>query len=131
MGNINWRIGDSVTSSSNTQPITANRSQTGSLEQTINQNYAANTNNSLLSVAFTAPGNSSGNLQAIALLATQNCTLKTNNTNAPQDTIALTSGVVVEWDNSLIYNCPFNGAVTAIYVTCNAAMLLTGKVLQY
>jgi hypothetical protein len=131
VANITWRIGDSVTSSSNSQPISGTHNQSGSTEDVISVNYPSNTNHQLLSVSFGAPGVNSGNLQAIILLSSQNMTVYTNNTNAPQDTINLVAGIPVEWDNSRIYACPFNGAVTAFYVSCNAAALLSGKILKY
>jgi len=48
----------------------------------------------------------------------------------PQDTIQLQANIPVEWDNSLVYPCPFNGAVNSWYVSCNTAMQLQAKILQ-
>ena len=132
MANINWRLSHSVTSSTGSQPISGTYAQSGTSEITINQNFPSNTTKQLVnSVSFGAPGNSSGNLQAIILLASQNMIVYTNNANAPQDTIALTAGIPMEWDNSLIFACPFNNAVTSFYVTCNTAGLLQGSILKY
>ncbi len=138
MANINWRIAVSVTSSSNSQPIAGTYSQTGSGESIINQNFPSNTNSvntntSAVSINFNAPGNATGDLQAIILLSNQNVTIYTNNANAnaAQDTLHLVGGIPLEWDNSLIYNCPFNGSVNGMYITCNTATLLQGKVLTY
>ncbi len=132
MANINWRINHGATSSTGSQPISGTYTQSGTSEITINQNFPSNTTKQQVnSVSFGAPGNSSGNLQAVILLASQNMIVYTNNANAPQDTIALTAGIPLEWDNSLIFPCPFNNSVSTIFVTCNTSGLLQGSILKY
>ncbi len=129
--NIVWRIADSVTSSSNSQPISGTHQQAGATEQVISVNYPANTNATSLNCSFGNAGNNSGALQAIIMLASANTTIKTNNSTSPQDTINLTGGIPLEWDNSLTYVCPFNNSVSTMFVTCNTASLLQMKILQY
>ncbi len=132
MGNINWRIGASTTSSSGANPISGTYSQTGSSEITISENFPSNTVKQLVnSFVFGVSGNNSGNLQAIILLASQNMVVYTDNTNSPNATIPLTAGIPFEWNNSLIYANPWNGAVNGVYVTCNTSGLLQGSILKY
>lgn len=74
--------------------------------------------NQEIDIAFTV-----ANLQSVALSSTTACTVLTNSTSTPQDTIALAAGQVLIWTLATDGNgrIPFSGNVTKFYVTNAAA----------
>jgi hypothetical protein len=59
------------------------------------------------------------NLQSLCISTSTACTVKTNSTGSPQDTISLVAGQCLVWTlaTDTIGKCPFSGDVTKIYVT--------------
>jgi hypothetical protein len=60
-------------------------------------------------------------LVSIFILATQDTTLETNSTSAPDDTFALKAGRPFAWQKDTGIPNPFTAAVTAFYLTNGAA----------
>jgi len=70
------------------------------------------------------------NLQAFYLKADQNCTVKTNNSATPQETITLLANVPFVWWKSSGLTNPFGGDVTTAFLTCTTATNLDVGILQ-
>ena len=131
-GQITWTISRGIRSSTGSNPTSGSYVLVGSTEIVTNTNLATNANTNI-NTAWTAPGTNSGNLVGVIMIATQNCTVRTNNANAnaAQDTLNLLANVPVEWDGQNGLNSPFNGAVTAMYVICTTALQFKCNVLTY
>ena len=108
------------------QGFSGSVNDTGNTATVVNQlQFPANSN----SVSFTLNFNSSG-LQQLFFVATQNCTINTNNANSPTNTINLIAGAPLTWSRSEGYfGNPINANTNAAFLTCNAAVLLTYGVL--
>lgn len=99
--------------------------EVGNLDQTINTQLPAGTTNQSFTLAITA-----ANLQAIELVASQNCTIKANSTSTPAYTINLVAGRPLYWGKSDgYYSNPITADTTVWYLTSTAAVTLKGKVL--
>lgn len=97
------------------------QSFTGSEELNFNLALAGGATNTQFNLVFAKTS-----LQSIFIYAdTENCTLKTNSSGAPQDTITITAGEPFVWDvNSGITN-PFAGNVTSGFVTNSSGTVST------
>ncbi len=116
----------SITSTSGVTSLSGSDSETGNTELTFDVNLAASTTNQLQAMTFTY-----ASLQSVVLLATQNCTIKTNSTGSPPTTINLIAGIPFVWNVSSGYFAnPFSAAnVTAFYLSCTAACRLQARIL--
>jgi hypothetical protein len=57
------------------------------------------------------------------------CTVKTNSSGSPDNTITLAAGVPVAWDTNSPYANPFTANVTKFYITNASAGTFSCKVL--
>jgi hypothetical protein len=67
------------------------------------------------------------NVRSLVIVADQDCTLKTNSTGTPQETLALKANVPVVWDANMpgfAIGELFAGNVTNVYVTTTVATRL-------
>ncbi|NIO43789.1 MAG: hypothetical protein GTO41_28705 [Burkholderiales bacterium] len=56
-------------------------------------------------------------LKSIYMVSDQNLTVETNDSAAPQETIALLADKPLMWQNDSYYACPFAGDITKLYLT--------------
>ncbi len=123
-GGITWTLSHSERSSSGLSPLSGSYTQVGSAEQDVNVNLAANTNTQMIAASFNAAGTNSGDLLACILLATQNCTLQTNNNGTPGVQSISTSGTNA---GSLVLG--YKGQITnSIAYNANAATIQSALV---
>lgn len=89
------------------------------------QTFAAASSNVNASLAFVR-----ANVNQLILLADQPCTVKTNSSGSPADTIALIANAPFVWSRSNGYFAiPFSADVTTIYVTCTPTCRLRIQIL--
>jgi hypothetical protein len=69
------------------------------------------------------------NLKSIFILSDQNCTIKTNSSGSPQETITLVANVPFVWQYQSGVTVPFAGDVTAWYITNTPALNLKARIL--
>lgn len=113
------------TASSGGGSVSGQYTETGATESNIDENYPAASTNTLLTIAFNY-----ANIQNIELVASQDMTIKTNSSGAPDDTINLKAGNPLVWSKSASYFAnPFTANVTALYITCVSAASLKGRIL--
>ena len=129
-GNYTWTMSRGFRSTSGAG-LSGSYIVVGSAEQAINANFAAAGVGVASAAAWTPGGTSSGNLVAIAILANQACTIKTNSNTTPQDTINLQANVPYNWDAQNGFAYPFAGAVTGFFVTNTNALNLRYNILTY
>lgn len=99
--------------------------ETGTTRLALDNNYAAGSTNVAAAIAWTV-----ANTQAIFLLSTTNCTIKTNSSGSPANTINLIAGVPLEWRASAGYYAnPFTTNVTSWFITCAASTRLQAIIL--
>jgi hypothetical protein len=105
--------------------IQGSSQEAGVTQTQIDTVIPASTTNQLVSIAWTV-----ADTQAVMILATSNCTLKTNSTGSPDDTINLKAGIPLVWRASASYfSNPFTVDVTAWYITTTAAARVQAAVL--
>jgi hypothetical protein len=65
------------------------------------------------------------NLKYLCIFADQACTIKTNSSGSPTNTIVLLAGQLIEWypasSGEYAPPCPFTADVTALYITTTLA----------
>ena len=87
---------------------------TGSSEANVDETLAIGTNVQVnLAIDVSA-------LKSLYIKASTACTIKTNSSGSPDDTLVLTAGQVISWHNLMSADNPLTVDVTKIYVT-NAA----------
>lgn len=113
-------------SSTDSSGLSAKNIEVGNTRLGFDVNLAASTTNQLQTMAFT-----NSTVQSIYILASQNCTIKTNSTGSPATTINLKAGIPLIWGVSPGYfTNPFSAAnVTAFYLTSTAACRVQAKIL--
>jgi hypothetical protein len=91
--------------------------------------FAANSNSvSIGSFAFNTSG--TGVIQELFLVATGPCTINTNNASSPTNSITLVANIPMFWGRSSGYFAnPLNANTNAAFLSCNAAVLLSGFIL--
>lgn len=96
--------------------VTCKEEIEGAVEQNLTKTLAAGTN---VLVAFAII---QANMLCMSIYASTACTIKTNSSGSPQDTISLAAGENLLWTAAKdgLPSCPFSDDVTALYVT-NAA----------
>jgi hypothetical protein len=114
------------TSVGSLQGFSGNDGETGNTATVTTQlAFPANTNSGNFALNFNA-----NSVQAIFMLATQNCTINTNNSTSPTNTLNLVAGIPMFWGRSAGYFAnPFNANTNAGFLTCNAATILNVGVL--
>jgi hypothetical protein len=119
-------ITSSVTSTSGLSSMQGADNEFGNVEINIpNLAFSANSN----SVAFTLAFNAS-QVQMIFMVATQNCTINTNNSSSPTNTVSLVAGIPLIWGRSAGYFAqPLNANTNGGFLTCNAATILNARIL--
>jgi hypothetical protein len=127
-----WTATVSITTSSGflsgfsgTDSEVGNTAQTGSVAFPANTNAAVNANAAAFTLNFNATA-----VQELFFLATQNCTISTNNGTSPTNTLNLVAGIPLYWGRSPGYFAqPLNANTNAGFITCVAATILTYGVL--
>lgn len=105
--------------------LSAQHTEVGASEYTVDQTFAAASSNATLTGAFNY-----ANVQAVYILADQNATLETNSGSSPDNTFSLIAGRPLEWSRSSAYfSNPFTANVTGLFVTCTPATRLQIKIL--
>jgi hypothetical protein len=122
---VTTKIQSSITFSNGTTSQNGYVTDTGNTPATIGQNFPAASTNTAFTMAFNY-----ANLQSFWLVASQNCTIKTNSTGSPANTINLVAGVPYYWSLSSGLTNPFTVNITTAYMTCTAATNLQGAILQ-
>ncbi len=91
---------------------------TGNAEEGLETTLAVGATNQLFTVAITKT-----QILSVCLFCSTSCTVKTNSSSTPQDTIAISAGgqVVYEGAGAAGPANPFSGNITALYVTNNDA----------
>jgi hypothetical protein len=119
--NLNFRISKGLVSSGTSSPLNGSYYVAGGVETDIDQVLSAGSNQ-LISVSYGPAGNSSGNLQAIAIYASQNCTIVTNGSgSADVQTLSITGT-----PTGGTFVLGFKGAITApIAFNASAATVQT------
>lgn len=120
-------IAVSWSSTSGAQSASGSISDFGNSEATIvNQTFGANTNSGNFALNFNA-----NSVQVLFFTATQNCTINTNNANAPTNSVSLVAGIPLYWERSSGYFAnPFNANTNAGFLTCTAATTLNVRTLS-
>jgi hypothetical protein len=124
MATVTHKITSSVQSSSGSVSLTGYDSEAGNSEIIFDQTFSASTVNQSITLALTA-----ADLQAVFLVSPQGCTIKTNSTGSPNNTITLEPNIPVIWGASNGLTCPFTADVTVAYVSCTPAARLQMKIL--
>lgn len=100
-------------------------SYTASNATAVDESVSANQTNYQINVAIDV-----SEIESLYIVADQACTLKTNSTSAPDNTISLLAGVPLEWQSNSYYSCPLTADVTKVYITNTTALSFTLRVLQ-
>jgi hypothetical protein len=90
--------------------------------------FPASSTNASLTLAFTK-----ANLQSSYIVADQNCTIKTNSSGSPSETITLVAGIphpTYKWSKSSGVTNPWTTDVTTAFVTCTSATTIKIGILQ-
>lgn len=99
--------------------------EAGNTQITIDQTIPASSTNLLVSCAWTV-----ANTESIFIVASQNCTIKTNSSGSPANTINLVAGIPLIWGASAgYYTNLFTTNVTSWYLTTSAATRLQAAIL--
>jgi hypothetical protein len=105
--------------------VQGSSAETGTTQVVVNTQLPAASTNVSVACAFTV-----ANVQGIILLANQNCTIKTNSSGSPANTINLIAGIPLIWLKSAGYfSNPFTVDVTSWFVTCTPATTLQAAIL--
>jgi hypothetical protein len=123
--NITYTITKGANSASGTGSLSASYQQVGSGDIAIDTTLAAGSSNVAVAAGFGAPGNTSGALVAIELLATANMTIATNGTAAADVQTVSISGAPTGGTFAL----GFKGQITAP-IAYNAAASAVQSALQ-
>lgn len=120
-------IQTSVASTSGAASITGTESEFGNVEINIpNLSFSANSNGASISNSFVF---NAAAVQLIVLVATQNCTIGTNNSVSPTNTVSLVANIPLVWGRSAGYfPQPMNANTNAGFLTCNAATILNARI---
>jgi hypothetical protein len=106
-------------------PVAGEATYTGSTVVNINESVALNQTDYAVAVAF-----NTADVVKYSIVSSHNCTLETNSSGSPADTIALKAGIPLEWDvTSNYHDMHFTANVTIFYITNTTALTLKGVVL--
>lgn len=121
---ITHTLTDKVSSSSGGS-LSAQATEVGTSEYSVDQTFPAGSSNASLTGAFNY-----ADIQSIYMLADQNLTLETNSGSSPSNTFSLIAGRPLVWSKSAGYfSNPLTANVTALFVTCTPATRLQIKIL--
>ena len=118
------RSADSIGFSNSSTGFQGYDAESGNNLNTGDQTFAVGSSNVAFTMAFTA-----ANLQAFWMVANQNCTIKTNSTGSPANTINLIAGIPYFWGVSSGIANPFGTNITIAYMTCTPATRLQTGIL--
>lgn len=105
--------------------ISGSSQEVGGTQIVIDTSLPASSSNVSVSAAWTV-----ANTQSILLLSSQNCTIKTNSSGSPANTINLIAGIPLIWRASAGYYAnPFTVDVTSWFVSCTPATRLQAAIL--
>ncbi|MGN6133113.1 MAG: hypothetical protein ACTHOU_01390 [Aureliella sp.] len=104
----------------NSLSISSAEAPQGDVEAAINQTVAALAADVEVLVAVDVSA-----LKAIAILASEDCTLKTNNSGTPDDTLNLVADVPYIWTPNSYHACLLTADVSKIFITNSAASEMT------
>ena len=113
------RIITKTSQGANGGTLTATFTLTANEEVNLSQLVPLNSTNQEYDIVF-----AHSNIQAVYILADQNCTLKFNSTGSPAPNLAVAANIPVTWDttaytqNNTLFPNPFTADVTKVYVTC-------------
>lgn len=121
-------IQTSISSTSGASSISGTESESGNVEINLpNISFPANSNAAVISNSFAF---NAAAVQMIAMVASQPCTITTNNANAPTNTISLVAGIPLVWGRSAGYfPQPMNANTNAGFLSCNAATILSVRIM--
>lgn len=108
--------------------ITGQATDTGNTLVTTTTTFPASSTNASLTLAFTK-----ANLQSSFIVADQPCTIKTNSSGSPSETITLVAGIphpTYSWSKSSGVTNPWTTDVTTAFVTCTPATTIKYGILQ-
>lgn len=108
--------------------ISGQTTDTGNTLTTTTATFPASSTNASLTLAFTK-----ANLQSSFIVADQNCTIKTNSTGSPSETITLIANIphpTYSWSKSAGLTNPWTTDVTTAFVTCTPATTIKYGILQ-
>ena len=108
--------------------ITGQATDTGNTLATTTTTFPASSTNASLTLAFTK-----ANLQSSYIVADQNCTIKTNNSATPSETLTLVANIphpTYSWSKSSGVTNPWTTDVTTAFVTCTPATTIKYGILQ-
>jgi hypothetical protein len=91
-------------------------------------NFPASSTNAVLTLAFTK-----ANLQSSFIEADQPCTIKTNSSGSPSETITLVANVphpLYTWSKTTGVTNPWTTDVTTAFVSCTPATTVKVRILQ-
>ncbi len=127
MGNlINYRINEGIVSSDGSSPLSQTYYEAGSINTVISEIYSAAGSLQLLSVSWGAPGQSSGDIQAIELVSSQPMTLQTNgNGTIGVQTVSITGTptggtFVLGYQGQITASIAYNAAASAVQTALQA-----------
>lgn len=63
-------------------------------------------------------------IKSLAIYAAVACTIKTNSSSEPDDTITMVAGEIITWDENSVYACPITADVTSLFLTNAASGLI-------
>jgi hypothetical protein len=95
--------------------ITGTTVCTGDMEQNADVVLSAGASNVLLTYAFTR-----ANAKSCVLYCSGDCTIKTNSSGSPQDTITLNPGIPIPAASLTAVEAIFSGNITAFYLSSTA-----------
>jgi hypothetical protein len=105
--------------------VTGSDVEAGNARVGLDQTIPAGSTNLSVSMAWTV-----ANTESIFIVASQNCTIKTNSSGSPANTINLVANIPLVWGKSAGYfSNPFTVDVTSWFVTCSAATRLQAAIL--
>lgn len=125
MANYTNTITYSQSSSDNSSSLTGKVTDTGNTLTSQANTFAAASTNVSMTMAFVK-----ANLQQFFLVADQNCTVKTNSSGSPQETLTMVANVPYVWSLSSGLTNPFGGNVTTSFVTSTPAVTIKYRILQ-
>lgn len=108
-GNITYTLGRSTYSSSGSSPLSGTYITIGSVEQIVDENLPASSALVVTAGSFGVAGNSSGDLLAVELVCSQNCTIQTN----AAGTIGVQTITIGGSPTGGTFALGFNGQITA------------------
>lgn len=121
---INHTLTFSISSDTNSTPLTGSASETGNTETLINTQFPASSTNTDYPITF-----SHTTTQDIWLWSDKGMTILVNSTGSPILTIVLVPGEPYIWNKSSGVTNPLSADVTHFYCSCTPASKLKGKIL--